>query len=223
MEDLEEKYAEDIEKEEEIFLEGLQNKKTLGELEKEYSKKVKEIRRVYEKLLKKDLNDEKEKEIKNVKNKIKNTESNEKEFHVKNLRLEENWLDKKQIEISSWRYKNKRKISNFFGIIMPNYLIYFYYKTKRIFNDIFKDARNIFENIWEKISGIISDALSSIKGGVIKIISSIKKVINGLSFIKRGFIKVMSDMKKIINLLVKNKENGEKKDKEENANKESKK
>ena len=47
MEDLEEVYSEGLEKEGEIFIEGLQNKKSLAELEKRYSQKVKEIRRIY--------------------------------------------------------------------------------------------------------------------------------------------------------------------------------
>ena len=60
MDNLEEEYTERVEREEEIFLEGLQNRKSLAELEKEYSKKVKEIRRIYEKSLKKELKKGKE-------------------------------------------------------------------------------------------------------------------------------------------------------------------
>jgi hypothetical protein len=176
MDDLEEKYAEDIEKEEEIFLDGLQNKKSLGELEKEYSKKVKEIRRIYEKSLKKDLNEEKEKEIQKAKNKTKNPEKEEKEFHVQNLELDNNWEEKKQIEITSWTYKTKRKLNNFMRIIIPNHMVYMYYKIKRILGDYFKDARNFLENIWENISESILNNLSSIKEGIIKIITDIGKI-----------------------------------------------
>lgn len=178
MDDLEEKYAENIEKEEEIFLEGLQNKKSLGELEKEYSTKVKELRRIYEKALKKDINKEKEKEIKKAKDRTRNPEKEENEFRVKNLELEDDWKEKKQIEITSWTYRTKRKIKNFIYIITPNYAIYLYYKIKRILNDFFKDIRNIFDNIWENISEILSNILSSIKEGFIKITSDIGKIKN---------------------------------------------
>jgi hypothetical protein len=199
MDDLEEQYAENIEKEEEIFLEGIQNRKGLGELEKEYSQKVKEIRRIYEKSLKKNLNEEKEKEIQKAKNKIKIPEKEEKEFHVKNLELEENWGEKKQIEIASWEYRTKRKIKNFIKIITPNCIIYLYYKIKRILHDFFKSIGDFLERIWEKISG---------------------SILNTLSLIKDGFIKIISDIAKIPNMFRRKSQKDEKK---ENANKDSKK
>jgi hypothetical protein len=200
MDDLEEKYAENIEKEEEIFLDGLQNKKSLGELEKEYSTKVKEIRRIYEKSLKKDINEEKEREIQKAKYKAPNSEKEEREFHVQNLELEENWNEKKQIEITSWGYRTKRKIKNFFGIIIPNSFLYVYYKIKRILENFSRELKEFLKNICEKFYG---------------------GIVNSLSFIKEGFIKIISDIEKIGRLFKrkgKKEENGRKK---ENSSKDS--
>jgi hypothetical protein len=202
MDDLEEVYAENIEKEEEIFLDGLQNKKSLGELEKEYSKKVKEIRRIYEKSLRKDLNEEKEKEIKKAKEKIKNPEMEKNEFHTQNLELENNWEEKKQIEVASWEYKTKRRVKNFIQGITPNSFIYTEYKIKRVFGDFFRETREFSEDIWKKIS---------------------ESILNSLSFIKEGFIKIVSDIGKITNLFKRKSKKNEKNEKKENANKNSEK
>jgi hypothetical protein len=178
MDNFEEVYAENIEKEGEIFLEGIQNKKSLGELEKEYSKKVKEIRRIYERSLRKDLNEEKEKEIQKAKNKTRTKEKEEREFHVKNLNLDKSWGERKQIEITSLGYKTKIKIKNFFRIVIPNYLVYTYYKIKRSINYFFKDIMEIFIHIFEKISDKISNSLSFVKEGFIKVLSILKRIIN---------------------------------------------
>ena len=129
MNDLEEKYTEGVEREGEIFLEGLQNKKDLGQLEKEYSKKVKEIRKVYEKSMKKEL--QKERESWEIKSKVNFHGKEEKEFRVHNLNLEKNWGEKKQIEVISSSYRLKRKIKNLIYRITPNKLIYIYYKISR--------------------------------------------------------------------------------------------
>ena len=198
MDDLEEKYAEDIEREGEIFLDGLQNRKSLGELEKEYSKKVKEIRGIYEKSLKKDLNEERDKEIQKAKNKTKSSEKEEDEFHVKNLELEENWKERKNIEFTSWSYRNRIKTNNFIQKILPKYVIYIYYRIKRVLSDFFKDARNLMENIWEKIS---------------------ENVLNSLSFVKEGIIKIITDIGKIQNIFKGNGKKDKKGERKEDANK----
>jgi hypothetical protein len=198
MDDLEEKYAEDIEREGEIFLDGLQNRKSLGELEKEYSKKVKEIRGIYEKSLKKDLNEERDKEIQKAKNKTKSSEKEENEFHVKNLELEENWKERKNIEFTSWGYRTKIKTNNFIQKIIPRYATYIYYRIKRVLSDFFKDARNLMENIWEKIS---------------------ENVLNSLSFVKEGIIKIITDIGKIQNLFKGNGKKDKKGERKEDANK----
>jgi hypothetical protein len=200
MDDLEETYSENMEKEEEIFLEGLQNKKSLGELEKEYSQKVKEIRRIYEKSLRKDLNEEKEREIKKAKEKIKGTEKEEKEYHVQNLPMDKNWEERKQTEITSWSYRTKRKIKNFIQVATPNFFIYLYYKTKRIVGEFFRGIKEFFGNAWDKIS---------------------ESILNSLSFIKDGFIKIISDMEKIPNIFKRKAKKDEKGDKKENADKSS--
>jgi hypothetical protein len=189
MEDLEEKYIEGTEREEEIFIEGLQNKKSLAELEKQYSQKVKEIRRIYEKSLRKDL--EKQRETPEIKSKISSQNKEEKEFHVENIKLEDTWRNKKQVEITSLGYRIKRKINNFIKLITPNYIIYSYYKIIRILKDIFKETREFFEYIWEKIS---------------------RNILNNLYYIKDGFMKVVLDMKKILEIF---KRKGKKKEKED--------
>jgi len=176
MEDPEEIYIDGVEREGEIFLEGLQNKKSLAELEKQYSQKVKEIRRIYEKSLRKDNN--KEKEINEVKNNTKKPEEEVKEFRVENIKLNKNWKDEKQIEASFLIYKIKRKIKNFIQLITPDYFIYSYYKITRVTKDTFKEIKNIVERVWGKISKNISDILYYIKNGFIKIITDIKNIID---------------------------------------------
>jgi|WetSurMetagenome_2_1015567.scaffolds.fasta_scaffold172530_3 hypothetical protein len=200
MDDLEEEYAENIEKEEEIFLDGLQNKKSLGELEKEYSTKVKEIRRIYEKSLKKDLNEEKEREIQKAKYKGPKSEKEEKEFHVQNLELEENWNEKKQIEITSLGYRTKRKIKNSFGVMIPNSFVYVYYQIKRILMDFSRELREFFKDVWSKFYG---------------------GIVNSLSFIKEGFIKIIYDIEKIGNIFKKRGKKEENGGKKENTSKDS--
>jgi hypothetical protein len=174
MDDLEEVYLEGIEREGEIFIEGLQNKKGLAELEKQYSEKVKEIRRIYEKSFKKELN--KEKKTEQNKKKIENQKKDEKEFHVKNLTLDKNWREKEEIEITSFGYKIKRKIRDFIQVIIPNYFIYLYYKIKRNIRDISKEVRDFFDRIMSKVSSKIANIFSYIKDGFFKIVLGIKKI-----------------------------------------------
>ncbi|HJX50316.1 MAG TPA: hypothetical protein VJ438_02545 [Candidatus Nanoarchaeia archaeon] len=176
MEDPEEIYIDGVEREGEIFLEGLQNKKSLAELEKQYSQKVKEIRRIYEKSLRKDIN--KEKEINEAKNNTKKPKEEVKEFRVENIKLNRNWKDKKQIEASFLIYKIKRKIKNFIQLITPDYFIYSYYKITRVTKDTFKEIKDIVERVLGKISKNISDILYYIKKGFIKIITDIKDIID---------------------------------------------
>lgn len=170
MNDLEEEYTEKIEREGEIFLEGLQNKRSLKELEKEYSKKVKEIRRIYEKSLRKELEKEKNKQIKEAKKGVNLEFKEDKEFQVEKLNLEKNWKEKKQIEVTSLGYRFKRRIKGFIKKILPDYLIYMYYKIKRFLKDFFKDLKRITSRIWNKASEKISNTASLIKRGFLKII-----------------------------------------------------
>jgi hypothetical protein len=199
MNDLEEEYTEKIENEEEIFIDGLQNKKNIEGLEKEYSKKVKEIRKIYEKSLKKDLYEEKEREIKKIKNRIKTQEKEEKEFHTEGLKLDDGWKEKEEIEIASRGYKLERKIKNFIQKITPNFLLYSYYKLKRSTKDFFRVIGDFFEDNWNKFT---------------------ENIMNSLSFIKEGFIKIISDLAKIATFFKKKKKEGEKK---EDGNKDSEK
>lgn len=193
MNDPEEQYAEGIEREGEIFLEGLQNKKDIGELEKEYSKKVKEIRRIYEKSLRKEL--EKEHNSQKVKNKADLEIKEEKEFRVQNLNLEKSWGERKQIEVASSKYRMKRKIKNTLSKILPNFLIYLYYKTKRILKDGFKEVKGFLKRRKEK---------------------TLEKIINTFTYIKEGLLIVVSSVKKVLNLLKKKKKEENIKDKEKN-------
>lgn len=199
MGELDDQYAEGIEKENELFLEGLQNKRSLREMEREYSQKVKEIRRIYEKSLKKDLNEEKEKEIEKIRNKKKPKEKEEKEFHVRGIELEKNWKEKKRIEVKSWGYRTKRKVKNFIQRAIPNKMIYLHYKTKRILKDFFGDIWEFLSRIFRKVS---------------------KRIVNEFSLIKDGFIKMFSDIKNIIKKFRSKKKKGEKNGKTEKNGKE---
>jgi hypothetical protein len=176
MNDLEEKYTEGIEKEGEIFLEGLQNKKDLGQLEKEYSKKVKEIRRVYEKSMKKEL--QKERESWEIKSKANFHGKEEKEFRVHNLNLEKNWGEKKQIEVISSSYRLKRKIKNLIYRITPNRLMYIYYKIKRISKDTSKDIKGFLRRHKDKAQEKLIRAASYIKEGFLAVVAGFKIVLN---------------------------------------------
>ncbi|MGY4884313.1 MAG: hypothetical protein ACP5NZ_01915 [Nanobdellota archaeon] len=175
MRDLEEQYAEGIEREGEIFLEGLQNKRDIGELEKEYSKKVKEIRRIYEKSLKKEL--DKERQSQEIKNKINLEGKEEKEFHVQNLKLEKSWGEKKQVEIASSSYMIKRRLKNGVYNLTPNFFIYLYYKTKRIVKDTSKEINNFLERNKERISRKVGEIFSYIKEGFLTVFLGLKKVV----------------------------------------------
>lgn len=176
MNDLEEEYRENLEKEGELFLEGLKNKRSLGELEKEYSKKVREIRRIYEKSLKKELEKEKNSQIKGVKKNINIQEKKEKPFQVESIELNKNWKERKQIEVASSSYKTKRKIKDFIQKALPNYLLYSYYRIKRILKDFFKEVGKKITKIWNNSS---------------------EKALNVLSLIKKGFLKIISIMKRL--------------------------
>ncbi len=177
MGDFEEEYIEGIEKEGEIFLEGLRNNKKLSELEKEYSKKVKEIRKIYEKSIKKDLIKERKKEIDKVKGKKLSKDGEVEAFHVKSLELEKNWEEKKEIELSSWSYKTKVKISNFIRKITPNFFIYSYFKVRRIVKNIYKDISDFLERVKENIADKTFKIWSYIKDKFIKLKNSIKLII----------------------------------------------
>ncbi len=175
MRDLEEQYTEGMEREGEIFLEGLQNKRDIGELEKEYSKKVKEIRRIYEKSLKKEL--DKERQSQGIKNKINLEGKEEKEFHVQNLKLEKSWGEKKQVEIASSSYMIKRRLKNGVYNLTPNFFIYLYYKTKRIVKDTSKEINNFLERNKERISRKVGEIFSYIKEGFLTVFLGLKKVV----------------------------------------------
>jgi hypothetical protein len=174
MEDLEEVYNEGIEKEGEIFIEGLQNKKSLAELEKRYSQKVKEIRRIYERSLKKELNKENDKNQKKEKRIIKQEDG--KEFQVQKLILSKTWEEEKEIEMKSASYRVIRKIKIFIQKITPNYAIYSYYKVKRILGDFYKEIIRFFGRVWDNIYEGISNILSYIKDGFNTILSGIIKI-----------------------------------------------
>jgi hypothetical protein len=202
MDDLEEYYKDSVEKEEEVFLEGLQNKRSLAELEQEYSKKVKEIRRVYEKFLKKELNEEKEKEILKAKNKKGIQRGEERVFYAEGIQLEKNWEEKKQIEIESKLYKIKIKMKSFIQKITPNWAIYNYYKIKKILSRVFKEIGDFFKRIGEGIS---------------------EKLLNGISFIGNTFTKIFLKITASIQKLM-DKFNGKnKKDGKNNADNDTKK
>lgn len=182
MGDFEEDYTEGVEKEGEIFLEGLNNNKRLSELEKEYSKKVKEIRRIYEKSIKKDLNRERKKEIEKINKKSKISRDGEVEaFKVKNLELEKNWKEKKEIEMASWGYRIKIKTINFIKKITPNFIIYLYFKVKRVLRDNYNEIANFLERIQEKVSDKILKILNYIKDKFIKLKNYSKEIIEKIS------------------------------------------
>jgi hypothetical protein len=176
MNDLEEKYTEGIEREGELFLEGLQNKKDIGQLEKEYSKKVKEIRRIYEKSMRREL--QKERESWEIKNKANLQGKEEKEFQVHNLNLEKNWGEKKHIEIISSSYRLKRKIKNTIYKITPNGLMYIYYKIKRIIKDSSKEVRGFLRRKKDKVLERMVKSGVYVKEGFLAVVAGFKIVLN---------------------------------------------
>jgi len=120
MRDFEEEYAERIEEEGEILLEGLRNQKSLAELEKEYSKRVKEIRKAYEKSVKKDML---KKEAFQKSEKKEKGKKKEEVFEVEGVKLEKNWLEKKHLKLKLTTYKIKRNLVNFIYKITPKFII----------------------------------------------------------------------------------------------------
>jgi hypothetical protein len=110
--------------------------------------------------------------------------------------LENSWKEKKEIEINSGGYRIKRKIKNFIQKLTPNFLMYSYYKTKRILKDIFKDVSGFFDRTWQSISDKIIKILSYIKDGFVKIISDIKRIGNGFKSIFKSKKTKEGDKKK---------------------------
>ncbi len=191
MEDFEEIYSEGIEAEGEAFLEGLRNKRNISDLEKEYSKRVKEIRKVYEKSLKKDII--KKEEYREKKKNSSDMEMKEKEFKVQSLDLEKNWKEEKEIKIHSWAYKIKRKIKNLLYNITPNFMIYEYHKFKISWGSFTKDSKNFFKRNTEKISSKLLKMITYIKEGLMLIVSKIKSISNLFKNKKQKEIKDKKD------------------------------
>jgi len=197
MGELEEEYEEGIEREEELFLEGLKNNKSLAELEEQYSRKVKEIRRIYEKSLKKELYGSKE--IKDIKKK-ENKKEEPKEFKAEGIILEKNKIEKTKIKLESINYKIRRKLKNFFDKIIPEKVIYLSHKIKINIKNIHKISK------------------SSLKRAINKILSNLNTI---LIYTKEGFIKVISEIKKIVFLFKRRKkENNKEGNKKEEVKKE---
>lgn len=173
MEDSEEVYANGIEEENEKFLEGLQNKKSLGELEEEYSKKVKEIRNIYEKSIKKELEQEaKNTKVKKIDLEIKKGEP----YKAHCLKMEKSWGEKKKIDITCSRYKTERKIKNFYQRFFPKKIIYFFYRSKIVMDNCLSKIGLYLENLKNIIVGVIKIIFSGIKTGILGIASGVKKI-----------------------------------------------
>lgn len=175
MGELEEEYEEGIEREEELFIEGLKNNKSLTELEKQYSKKVKEIRKIYEKSLKKDLYASSE--IKSIK-KRENTEEKFKEFKAEGVALEKNKIEKAKIKLESANYKVRRKIKNFFDKIIPRKIIYLSHKIRINIKSINKDSKNMLKRLINKLSNSLNTIWTYVKDGFMKVISNIKRILS---------------------------------------------
>ena len=183
MRDFEEEYAERIEEEGEILLEGLRNQKSLAELEKEYSKRVKEIRKAYEKSVKKDML---KKEAFQKSEKKEKGKKKEEVFEVEGVKLEKNWLEKKHLKLKRTTYKIKRNLVNFIYKITPKFIIYRYYRNKRAFSDSKKEVKGFFRRRKEKISVFVTKLLNYIKKGVSSIKNNLKKIIGVFKFRKKG-------------------------------------
>jgi len=179
MKDIEEFYIEGVEKEGETFLDGLNNKKSLAELEKEYSKKVKEIRKIYEKSMKKELEKEKDALIKSAKKKGLQKKEGEK-FEPKGFDLNKSWYERKKIEIYIGMYNLKRKLKNSIKIITPNKIIFLYYKLGKNTRYLFKKTRTFLENTWKKFSEKVLNAFNSTKNGIIKFFNIINEKVSKL-------------------------------------------
>jgi hypothetical protein len=190
MEDPEEIYVNEIEEESERFLEGLQTKKSLGELEKEYSRKVKEIRNIYEKSIKKEL----EQEAKNLEIKKANLEISEKKpYKAHCLKMEKSWSEKKKIGLISEEYKIERKIKNLIQKYFPKKIIYFFYRSKIIARNFFNKIGLYLEKIKDRIIESIEIIFSGIKKGISNITAGLKKLSN---FFKKLFSFFKKNIKK---------------------------
>lgn len=183
MRDLEEEYAERIEEEGEILLEGLRNQKSLAELEKEYSKRVKEIRKVYEKSVKKEML---KKEVFQKSEKKEESKKKEEVFEVEGVELEKNWLEKKHLKLKLTTYKIKRNLVNFIYKITPKFIIYRYYRNKRVISDFKKEVKGFFRRRKEKISDFVTKLLTHIKKGGSSIKNNLKKIMGVFKFSKKS-------------------------------------
>lgn len=179
MSDIEEEYLRGIEREEEIFIEGRKNNKNLSELEKRYSKQVKEIRKAYEKSLKKELRSKK-----NIKTSKKEEKKEEKikEFKAEGIELEKNKVEDIKIKLSSKSYRVFRRIKNFIYKITPKKIIYFYHRIRLRIKNIKKHMKNVIKRIFEKTSNRFSIIWTHIKEGFMRVMSIIKKL---FSFFKK--------------------------------------
>jgi hypothetical protein len=204
MEDLEEYYEEENEKNNEEFIEKLKGKREIEKVEKEYKDKTKNLRKKYEKEYKNNLENEKKKEIENIKNKTKSKKLiQNKTYEVNSLDLELTWKERTSLEIASKEYKLKRKLNDFYEKIMPNRIIYFNYKLKK----------NISRTLLE-IKEFTSDTFTTIINGLIYSFAQISK------YFVLFFSKIGEIIKNIMNKMSKKKKEG-KEDKEKNGKRES--
>lgn len=179
MKDIEEFYIEGVEQEGENFLEGLKNGRSLAELEKEYSKKVKEIRKIYEKSFKKELNKEKLVLIKSTKTSGLQKHREEK-FEPTKFNLEKTQIEREKIKISIGAYNFRRKLKNLIQKITPNRLIFLHYKLIKNVKYLLKKIGGILEKIWKKCFEKVLNILRSIKSEIFKLNSILIEGINKL-------------------------------------------
>jgi argininosuccinate lyase len=155
MEDLEEYYENENEKNKEEFFRKLEKKEEINQVEKEYKNKSRSLRRIYEKEYKNNLEKERKKEIEKIKNKVKPKKlTPNKTYEVKSIDLELNLKEKTGLWISSRNYRFGRKLNDIYEKIMPNSIIYFNYKLKKKIKQIFND-----------IISFIADTSSTIVNG----------------------------------------------------------
>jgi hypothetical protein len=200
MEDLEEYYENENEKNNEEFIGELKENKDVENVEREYKNRTKALRKKYEKEFRKNLESEKKKEIEKIRNKTKPRKLTANEaYQVKSLDMELGWKEKTYLEGVSRGYKLRRKLNDIYEKTVPNSVIYFNYKVKK----------NV-KRTYTEIIDFISDTFNTI------VLSLGQFIVGTGKFFTSFFDKINEKVKNIVNKLKKKKEekkdNGKKED-----------
>lgn len=176
MQDPEEVYNESLEKEDEEFLKGLEEGKSLDELEKNYVKKTKKLRKKFQSSYGKYLKKHPPESEKTPEEKKEEEETLKGRFKVKPLNLERSWKDEASFKLSSKKFKVKRKANDFFEKITPDFILKIYYKFRKKKRVFFFEFNLFFEKLTLKIKSTMKDISSFFKRISDSIVGFLKKI-----------------------------------------------